>query len=657
MNIMNPKFSICTRLISTFVLLLLYVQLAISFHLKLKNDISEDANNDVHARAKRAADIAFGKTYLTKYGYVPPENLVSAGGVARQTSMREAIMEMQAFMGLKKTGELDEATLAVMRKSRCANSDKGAIEVNFRRKKRYVTVGQKWQKRYITYSINNVTPKLGKKLTHEAIDQAFAVWSKHIPIEFDKVSPSDKPDIVTFFADGYHDDNTAFDGPGGYLAHAYYPGPGIGGDTHFDSSEPWTLHKPPYEGNDLFLVAVHELGHALGLGHSPDQTAIMAPIYQYHNTENFVLPQDDINGIQNIYGVRYSRPEKPIKPTSTTPPTSTLSTTSTKFYPFRTKWPSRTKVPPTSRPTPRTTTKPPLPEVCKLKKFDAVSYLRRELYIFSGKYMWRRRLHDDKVQGPYKITSFWPQLKDGVTAVYENPATNRIVFFKDYQYWEYDGTTLLPGSPRHVRFLGLQNDHVGAAVWWERNGKTYFFQNENYWRFSGDKVESDYPKRIDVWKGVPANVDAAFSGVSRDGRNHTYFVKGNRYWTFHNYDIRVVSGPQSFRRDWLGCGSVGDDFDKDDASDEYNSTSVGAIVGVCAVAVILIIAAVMYIVRRRQRAEKQNPRTVAVASPTVPYAQGYSKGLPPHTTGGKTMCVTAAQQKLRRFHFSLQPRV
>ena len=64
------------------------------------------------------------QTYLTKYGYAPPENLVSAGGVARQTSMREAIMEMQAFMGLKKTGELDEATLAVMRKSRCANSDK-----------------------------------------------------------------------------------------------------------------------------------------------------------------------------------------------------------------------------------------------------------------------------------------------------------------------------------------------------------------------------------------------------------------------------------------------------------------------------------------------------------------------------------------------------
>lgn len=90
------------------------------------------------------------------------------------------------------------------------------------------------------------------------------------------------------------------------LAHAYQPGNeaffgaggNIAGDMHFDDANVWT------DGGgggsiDFYTVALHEAGHALGLGHSTVVGSVMEAVY---GGARRTLTADDIAGIQSIYG-------------------------------------------------------------------------------------------------------------------------------------------------------------------------------------------------------------------------------------------------------------------------------------------------------------------------------------------------------------------
>ena len=54
------------------------------------------------------------------------------------------------------------------------------------------------------------------------------------------------------------------------------------------------------------MVAAHEFGHALGLSHSKTSGSLMYPWYQGKQSKGYQLPQDDVNGIQKLYGKRCS---------------------------------------------------------------------------------------------------------------------------------------------------------------------------------------------------------------------------------------------------------------------------------------------------------------------------------------------------------------
>ncbi|RYG22626.1 matrixin family metalloprotease [bacterium] len=96
------------------------------------------------------------------------------------------------------------------------------------------------------------------------------------------------------------------------IAHAYQPGteayygPGgsLTGDLHFNTN--YTFVDDENDGAfgsefDFFTIALHEIGHALGLGHSDAAGSIMQPAYGGARRS---LSADDIAGIQAIYGTQ-----------------------------------------------------------------------------------------------------------------------------------------------------------------------------------------------------------------------------------------------------------------------------------------------------------------------------------------------------------------
>jgi peptidoglycan hydrolase-like protein with peptidoglycan-binding domain len=215
----------------------------------------------------------------------------------------EAVRHFQEFAGLAVTGVVDEATAAKMNQARCGNSDPAGLA-------EFTTTGRKWATNNLRYAFQNFTPDISNADATLAIEQAFALWAAYTPLRFTRVALSAGPEIIIRFAAGAHQVGTAFDpafdGPGGVLAHAFYPSvppapvTPIMGDAHFDEAETWTVNVPPGAGTvDLVTVAAHEFGHSLGLGHSDVTGALMAPFYG--GPQRF-LHNDDIAGIRSLYG-------------------------------------------------------------------------------------------------------------------------------------------------------------------------------------------------------------------------------------------------------------------------------------------------------------------------------------------------------------------
>ncbi|XP_067641638.1 stromelysin-1-like isoform X2 [Eurosta solidaginis] len=519
-------------------------------------------------RAKRNLEVPPPEIlrFMRRFGYLEP-NPSDSESLYHESAIVEAIKNVQKYGALKQTGKLDNVTLELFTKPRCGvpdiegipyyltsstqqsvassvvrgkRSDSEAGGSNFMvRDKRYVIGAPTWKKRRLRYFIANWSRKIPKTQVDRDIARALGLWAEYSGLRFERTNDTNA-DIIVGFGTRYHGDNFPFDGPGNILAHAYYPYEmgSWGGDVHFDEDENWKENSTELaDGVDFYAVAAHEIGHSLGLAHSPHYSSIMFPYYKgpgagtlldYDDTLAMysiyltkVLEDDEATTIQESESETSTDIDRNVSSLAATPTMSsffddneTIDFSPNTFDPLDTTTSTttvRTRV--------TTTSLLPTPELSKIPNICHANVR-----------------HIDAAYQRY----------DGAG-----------VFFTGDTYWVFSYTqgilpTLIEGSPLSLSKLIGTTAIIDAAMMWPKNNLTYIFSGTQFWRFNDrlNRLDDGYPKSMSRWPGIPNNLDAV--ATLKNGK--TYFFKDNIYWLYDNINIRPFRGyPRRASTAWLGC--------------------------------------------------------------------------------------------------------
>ena len=169
-----------------------------------------------------------------------------------------------------------------------------------------------WSADYLS-NLNYNTSVFSASDFDAALMAAFDTWESVASIDFQMVASAGDSDVDILSGN--------IGGAAGIAQYSYTGNPGLStildGAITFSSSGTWSAYVGA-GGIDFYAVALHEIGHIIGLGHVNDPSEIMNPVI---STD--VLGSGDIAGAQYLYGrdagdVAEPADEGPEAPSATT---------------------------------------------------------------------------------------------------------------------------------------------------------------------------------------------------------------------------------------------------------------------------------------------------------------------------------------------------
>jgi hypothetical protein len=277
-------------------------------------------------RRGRLEDEPIARALLAFNGYGEPDS----------QDLSPALRDFQRHYNIPITGQLDSPTCRLLNSSRCSHSDRPMspqvesdsleaspfapprlsmslanvvepelhVDAEYLGKDHpYELIIGRWSRPRLGYSFVGSEPPVLTGLAWEAIRRAFRTWDAVGVLSLSERGDQRRAELRVLWTLGPATDPTSTDpfyGPGGTAAFGYYPYPQLGelaGDLHLNLAQSWTVSAAP-GALDIETVALHEIGHCLGLGHCHNEDSVMWPIYKHIQR---ALTSDDKEELKRQY--------------------------------------------------------------------------------------------------------------------------------------------------------------------------------------------------------------------------------------------------------------------------------------------------------------------------------------------------------------------